>query len=157
MPKSSRATLTTTNNNESSNLTVYPKRAESITKSSMILQPRYTQTIIEPYTHFLLKDQSQPQLQSQMQAIKRESFMPNNSMQMPTHGQHPQNYGSRIELRPNSSEKMIKENLPMRASTQLPQGFMESSFGVNSCDPSRKIKKSGLTIFKAAENEQKAQ
>ena len=75
----------------------------------------------------------------------------------PTH--HPsQNFGSRIELRPNSSEKMIKENVPIRVSTQIPQSFMESTFGLNSnFDPSKKIKKSGLTIFKAAENEQKAQ
>jgi hypothetical protein len=70
----------------------------------------------------------------------------------PTH--HPsQNFGSRIEIRPNSSEKMIKENVPIRTSAQIPQSFMESSFGLNSnFDPSRKIKKSGLTIFKAAEN-----
>jgi len=134
-------------------VTVAPRRSESVTKSSMILQPRYTQSIIEPYSHFLVKDQSQPQLQSQIQLVKRESFMPNNSVQMaPTH--HPsQNFGSRIEIRPNSSEKMIKENLPIRTSAQIPQSFMESSFGLNSnFDPSRKIKKSGLTIFKAAEN-----
>lgn len=48
---------------------------------------------------------------------------------------------------------MIKENVPIRTSAQIPQSFMESSFGLNSnFDPSRKIKKSGLTIFKAAEN-----
>lgn len=41
--KSSRATIT---NNEASSLTVYQKRPESVGKSSMILQPRYTQSII---------------------------------------------------------------------------------------------------------------
>jgi hypothetical protein len=124
----------------------------------MILQPRYTQTVLEPYSHFLVKEQSQPQLQSQMMA-KRESFMPNNSVQIVTHHpSHSQNFSSRIELRPNSSEKNIKENLPMRTSTQLPQNFMESSFGINSnYDHTKKIKKSGLTIFKAAEYEQKTQ
>jgi hypothetical protein len=51
--KSSRATIT---NNETSNLTVYPRRSESLTKSSMVIQPRYTQTTIDPYTsHFLVK------------------------------------------------------------------------------------------------------
>ena len=103
--KSSRATI----NNEGSNLTVAPRRPESVAKNSMIIQPRYTQTMVEPYNNpFLIKDQSQPQLPSQMQVIRRESFIPNNSVQMaPTH--HPSmNYSSRIELRPNSSEKMIK-------------------------------------------------
>jgi hypothetical protein len=70
----------------------------------------------------------------------------------PTH--HPsQNYGSRIELRGNSSEKMIKENLPIRSPVQhLSQNFMESSFGhANSqYDTVKRIKKSGLTIFKPA-------
>ena len=69
----------------------------------MILQPRYTQTIVEPYNPFLVKDQSQPHLPSQMQVVRRESFMPNNSVQMTSHHHPSINYSSRIELRPNSS------------------------------------------------------
>lgn len=153
--KSSRAT---TINNEGSNLTVAPRRPESLAKSSMILQPRYTQTIFEPYKPLLIKDQSQPQLQSQMQVVRRESFMPNNSVQMALNHHPSLNYSSRIELRPNSSEKMIKENVPMRTPIQMPPNYLESSFAMNSnFDASKRIKKSGLTIFKAAENEQKAQ
>lgn len=145
-------------------MTLYPRRAESVGKSSMILQPRYPQTIVEPYTHYLVKDQSQPLLQTQpqpqpqpMQIVRRENFMPNNSMQIAPSHHLSQNYSSRIEMRPSSSEKMIKENLPVRTPAQLAQNFVESSFGVNAFDGSRKIKKSGLTIFKANENEQKTQ
>jgi hypothetical protein len=52
---------------------------------------------------------------------------------------------------------MIKENVPMRTSNQMPPNYLESSFAMNSFDASKRIKKSGLTIFKAAENEQKMQ
>lgn len=101
--KSSRVTITNTNPNENSSVTVYPRRSESLAKTSMIAQPRFPQT--EPFSHFLVKDSSQPQLQM---FNRSSAFMPNNSVQLaPTH--HPsQNYNSRLEMRGNSSEKMIK-------------------------------------------------
>jgi hypothetical protein len=48
---------------------------------------------------------------------------------------------------------MIKENLPNRVSGQIAQSFRESTFDhLSNQYDSKKIKKSGLTIFKPAEN-----
>lgn len=102
--KSSRMTITNNPNpDENSNLSVYPRRSESLTKTSMMARPRFPQP--EQYSHFLVKDSSQPQLQM---FNRSSAFLPNNSVQLaPTH--HPsQNYSSRLEMRGNSSEKMIK-------------------------------------------------
>ena len=74
-----------------------PKRTESVSKSSVIIQPRYTQQ--ESYPQFLIKNPSQPQFQT----IKKPEYQQMVPQQIMPNHHFTQNFGSRIEMRPNSA------------------------------------------------------
>jgi len=92
-----------------------------VSKNSVIIQPRYTPQQ-ESYPQFLIKNPSQPQFQT----IKKPEFQQIPPQQLIANHHFSQNYGSRIETRPNSSEKNIKENLPMRVSTNFTPNYIEN-------------------------------
>ena len=69
--------------------------------------------------------------------------------------QFPKNHNSRVELRVNSSEKNIKENGLNKQSVN--QSYMDISFNMptNQLDANKNVRRSGLTVLRAVDNQTK--
>ena len=115
---------------------------------------RYTSTIMEHVPYFVKQPAPQPKAQPHHQSFTINTpYITNNSL--PVNMVRP-NHQSRIEVRVNSSEKNIKEN----QKHPLSQSYMEPSLSSSTnhlstpqLDNTKKIRKSGLTILRALENE----
>ena len=129
---------------------------------------RCTSTLIENVPYFLKPAPSTPKMQPSHQnhhqsfTFKPEPYIVNNSVPVQSlrpsqnQGFRPsQNQGSRIEVRVNSSEKNMRDN--MQNKHPLTQSYMDvSSFShlhaPQHIDAGKKIKKSGLTVLRAVDN-----
>lgn len=127
--------------NEVSSLSTFTRRQAESQPKPTYASPRYIDYPYKnpnPYPSHPVRRAAETQIYYQPMPTLQSQIIPQ------------PNYGSRMELRPNSSEKNIKENI---ARQPLAQSLMEGPVGggQESC---KKIRRSGLTIFKA-ENDQK--
>lgn len=109
MKESNRNSRLVININENSNATVMPRKNESMPKANLSTTStaRFSPQIINPYVTFYTK----PSQAIQMHQVRRpaESVSYHNGMlinQNTSNFMH--NYGSRVELSRNNSEKTIK-------------------------------------------------
>jgi hypothetical protein len=148
------------NPNENSGVHTFKRTSESLPRPAINHPNRCTSTLIENVPYFLKPAPSTPKMQPSHQnhhqsfSFRPEPYIVNNST--PVQVMRPLNHGSRVEVRGNSSEKNVRDNIQNKH--PLSQSYMDvSSFShlhaPQHLEANKKIKKSGLTVLRTVDNE----